>query len=156
MSQDTLLLCGQINSDSGQFTTNGAGALTITATGQAITATSGQTSLQNVVTQNISTAQQTGTVTTLSTGNTITIGTSGGNGVLRVTAAAAVTGIILSAGTRAGQVVTVVHEGAAGNTITFAASGTSNVADGASDVITGPSARSFVWDSVTSLWYALH
>lgn len=133
--QGPLTVIGTSNLDNGNLTTDGKG---------------------NLSPQTINTAQQTGTVTTLSTGNTITIGTSGGNGVLRVTAGAAVTGIILSPGTRAGQIVTVVHEGAAANTITFAASGTSNVADGASDVITGPSARSFVWDSVTALWYALH
>jgi hypothetical protein len=99
--------------------------------------------------------QQTGTVTTLSTGNTITVGTSGGNQSLRVTAGAAVTGIIIAAGTKSGQELTVIHEGAAANTITFAASGTSNVADGTSDVITGPSARTFIWDSVTALWYKM-
>lgn len=99
--------------------------------------------------------QQSGTVTTLATGNTINVGTSGGYGSVRVTAAAAVTGIILQAGTKPGQEFTIIHEGAAANTITFAAAGTSNVADGASDVITGPSARTFIWDSVTALWYRL-
>ena len=99
--------------------------------------------------------QQSGVVTTLATGNTIAIGTSGGYQSVRVTAAAAVTGIILAPGTKPGQEVTVVHEGAAANTITFAAAGTSNVADGASDVITGPSARTFIWDAVTALWYPM-
>lgn len=96
-------------------------------------------------------AEATGTVQTLSTGNTIT--TVATQGVARVTAAAAVTGIILAAGSFSGQSLVVIHEGAAANTITFAASGTSNVADGNSDVITGPSARRFIWDSVTALWY---
>ncbi len=99
-------------------------------------------------------AQKGGTVTTLTNGNTITPPVN--QGVVRVTAAAAVTGIIIAAGTTGGQKITVIHEGAAANTITFAASGTSNVADGASDVITGPSARTYVWDSVTALWYAEH
>jgi hypothetical protein len=99
--------------------------------------------------------QQSGVVTTLSTGNTITPGTSGGYGSLRVTAGAAVTGIILTPGTKPGQELTIIHEGAAANTITFAAAGTSNVADGVSDVITGPSARTYVWDSVTALWYPM-
>lgn len=102
----------------------------------------------------ISESQTAGTVQTLVTGNTIT--TPASIGVVRVTAAAAVTGIILPAGSNAGQNITVIHEGASGNTITFAAAGTSNVADGASDTITGPSARTFVWDSVTALWYATH
>jgi hypothetical protein len=47
-------------------------------------------------------------------------------------------------------VVTVINTG--GFSLTFAASG-SNVADGSSDVILTVTARSFVWDSVTSLWY---
>ena len=134
MAQDSLVLAQQIKSDNGNFATDGAG---------------------NVTASTVSDSQQTGTVTTLSTGNTITPGTSGGNGSARVTAAAAVTGIILAPGTRAGQEFTVIHEGAAANTITFAASGTSNVADGASDVITGPSCRKFKWDAVTALWYPM-
>ncbi len=95
-----------------------------------------------------------GTVQTLSTGNTIAVPAT--YNAVRVTAGAAVTGIILAPGTQQGQLLAVIHEGTAANTITFAASGTSNVADGTSDVITGPSARLYIWDSVTSLWYALH
>src|SRR6185312_6741920 len=62
-----------------------------------------------------------------------------------------VTGIILAAGTVAGQVLTVINESAF--TVTFAASGTSHVADGTSDVIAATTARKFVWDGNTSLWY---
>lgn len=131
MAQDTLLKCEQIKSDNGAVSTDGAGNATVGT---------------------LATSQQTGVVTTLANGNTLTPGSTG---VLRVTAAAAVTGLILAAGARAGQQVTVVHEGVAANTLTFAASGTSNVADGTSDVITGPSARAFVWDSVTALWYKI-
>ncbi len=76
-----------------------------------------------------------------------------GVGVSRVSPAAARTGCILSPGTMAGQEVWVVNEATAANSITFAASGTSNVADGTSDVIAGLTARKFVWDSSTSLWY---
>lgn len=125
---------GSLNSDNGNFSTDGI--LGITKVGS------------------LAEAQAAGTVQTLSTGNTIT--QVSGQGVARVTAGAAVTGIILAVGTIPGQRLTVIHEGAAANTITFAASGTSNVADGVSDVITGPSARTFVWDSVTTLWYAVH
>lgn len=99
-------------------------------------------------------SQFAGTVQTLSTGNTIAVPSN--TGVVRVTAAAAVTGIIIGAGSKPGQRLTVIHEGAAANTVTMAASGTSNVADGTSDVLTGPSARTFVWDSITALWYACH
>lgn len=99
----------------------------------------------------LSETQTLGTVQTLSTGNTVTVPLN--TGVVRVTAGAAVTGIILPPGTSPGQNLTVIHEGAAGNTITFAAAGTSNVSDGVSDVITGPTNRAFVWDSITALWY---
>lgn len=81
-----------------------------------------------------------------------TISTAG-LAVSRVAPAGAVTGVILQAGSYPGQMVWVVNESVAANTITFAASGTSNVADGTSDVINGLTGRRFVWDSVTSLWY---
>lgn len=96
-------------------------------------------------------AQAAGTVQTLATGNTVAI--SSNQSVARVTAAAAVTGIILPVGVKPGQPLVVIHEGAAANTLTMAAAGTSNVADGVSNVITGPSCRMFIWDSVTALWY---
>jgi hypothetical protein len=73
--------------------------------------------------------------------------------VVRVTASAAVTGVVLGAGYQRGQAITIIHEGAAANTIMFAASGTSNVADGASDVVSGMTSRTFVWDTATNLWY---
>src|SRR5579859_706924 len=88
----------------------------------------------NLTAQTLQGNQTTGAVQSLATGNTNTVGVFG---VVRVTAAAAVTGIILPVGSRPGQQLIVIHEGAAANTITFAASGTSNVADGASAVITG-------------------
>jgi Pectate lyase superfamily protein len=72
-------------------------------------------------------------------------------GVARVTTSGNVTGVILQAGTVAGQLVTVVNESA--NTLTMATAATSHVADGTSDVIAATSARCFVWDSSTSRWY---
>lgn len=95
--------------------------------------------------------QATGTVQTLTTGNTISVGQN--QSVVRVTAGAAVTGIILTAGTQAGQLLIIIHEGAVANTATFAASGTSNVAGGASISLQGVAAHIMVWDSITSLWY---
>jgi hypothetical protein len=79
--------------------------------------------------------------------------TTAGLVISRVNPAAARTGCILQAGTQNGQVVWVVNEAAAANSITFAASGASNVADGAADAIAGLTARLFVWDGSTSLWY---
>ncbi len=86
----------------------------------------------------------------LATAGTIT---TAGLQVSRVAPAAAVTGVILQAGTQPGQKITVVNESAF--SITFAASGTSGVADGTSDVIAANTAREFVWDSSNNLWYRL-
>lgn len=74
-------------------------------------------------------------------------------GFARFAPAAAVTGLIMEAGFYHGQTIVVANTSAAADTMTFAASGTSNVADGTSAVITGPSQKMFVWDSVSSLWY---
>ena len=85
--------------------------------------------------------------------NNGTITTTRVSSVARVSPAGAVTGIILQAGTSAGQTCLVVNEAVAANTVTFAASGTSNVADGTSSVIAGLNARLFVWDSGVNLWF---
>lgn len=74
-------------------------------------------------------------------------------GVARVAPAAARTGIILQSGTIDGQVVTVINESTTLNSLTFAVSGTSHVSNGVTSVIAGLTARRFVWDSSTSLWY---
>lgn len=68
-----------------------------------------------------------------------------------VTTTGAVTGMILTVGTADGQTVVLINESA--NSVTFAASGTSNVADGTSDVVAANTARMLVWSSTTSLWY---
>jgi hypothetical protein len=97
----------------------------------------------------IATAQS-ATAPVLATSGTIA---TAATGVSRVAPAGAVTGIILAAGTQAGQLVTVINESAAANTITFAASGTSHVAGGTGVVIAGLAKLILVWDSATSLWY---
>jgi hypothetical protein len=79
--------------------------------------------------------------------------TTAATGVSRLAPAAAVTGVIMQAGTIAGQICIVVNESAAASTITMAAAGTSNVADGTSCVIAGLTQKTFVWDSSTSRWY---
>jgi hypothetical protein len=71
--------------------------------------------------------------------------------VIRIAPTGAVTGAVLQPGTSPGQLCVVLNESAF--SVTFAASGTSNVADGASDVIAANTARTFFWDSVTQLWY---
>lgn len=72
-------------------------------------------------------------------------------GSARVNPAGAVTGIILQAGTRAGQQATVINESA--STVTFATAATSNVADGVSAVIGATKKMDFTWDSSTARWY---
>jgi hypothetical protein len=92
---------------------------------------------------------QTGSAQAVASNGTIA---TAGPEVQRVAPSGAVTGVTLQAGTVAGQRCTVVNEGASANTITFAATG-SNVADGLGTPIAGLTARSFVWDSGTQLWY---
>jgi len=76
-------------------------------------------------------------------------------GVARVTPTAARSGIILQAGTQDGQMVTVINQGSAANTLTFNTTpSTSNVADSATEGnIPGLTARTFVWSAASSLWY---
>lgn len=77
-----------------------------------------------------------------------TISTAGLD-VSRVTTSGAVTGVILQAGTYNGQRVLVSNE--SGNSVTFAASGTSNVAAGTGAVIAANTSHLLVWTG--SLWY---
>lgn len=73
-------------------------------------------------------------------------------GLSRVAPAGPVTGVVLAAGTFAGQRVTVHNESAAANSIAFATDATSNVANAAGVVIPGLGAAAFSWDSVTTRW----
>lgn len=83
-------------------------------------------------------------------GGTITLPAAGF--VQRVSATGgAGTGTILTAGTD-GQIVQILN--IAGNSITFAASGTSHVALGATCVIPALSVKQFIYDGVSSLWYS--
>lgn len=93
---------------------------------------------------------QSSTAPATATAGTIT---TSGVSAARVSPAGAITGVILQAGTFGGQEVAVVNEAIAANTVTFAASGTSNVANGTASVIAGLTARKFVWDTSTTLWY---
>jgi|SRR6266699_999373 len=81
-----------------------------------------------------------GTVPSIATSGTIN---TAGLGFSRVTTAGAVTGVILQAGTQQGQQVVVVNTSA--NSITFAVVGTSNVADGTSDVIAALTSARYSW-----------
>ena len=73
---------------------------------------------------------------------------------VRVSATRASNGVILGRGYGRGQSVTILNEGASANSIAFAAADVSHVAEGQSSVIAGMSARTYVWDEATRLWYA--
>ena len=79
--------------------------------------------------------------------------TPGPNYTVRLAPAGAVTGVIMAKGIYPGQECCLINESVAGSTITFAAAGTSNVADGASSALAGLLARALIWDSVAQLWY---
>ena len=65
---------------------------------------------------------------------------------------AARTGLILQAGTVAGQAIAVTNEDTTTiNSITFDVAATSHVAGGTTAIINGNQARSFVWNG--ALWY---
>lgn len=85
----------------------------------------------------------------LATGATIP---TAGLGISRVNPGAAVTAVVLQAGTAIGQQVVVINEAIAANTVTFDVVANSNVADGATTVIPGLRASTFVWAG-TGRWY---
>jgi hypothetical protein len=94
---------------------------------------------------------QSTTAPAITNGSTIT---TNGVGLSRVNPGAAVTGIILQAGTVPGQLVVVENIATAANSVTFAAS-SSNVADGSGDSIAGGTAGLFIWSSNEALWYRI-
>jgi hypothetical protein len=85
----------------------------------------------------------------LSSSGTITLPTAGKNQLVSNTGA--VTGMILTVGRIDGDEVTIINISA--NTVTFAVSGTSHVADGTSAIILANGKLSFVWSATQSLWY---
>lgn len=85
----------------------------------------------------------------LSSGSTISPPYALTTGVQPLTTSGAVTGVIMAAGSYTGQRVTLLNN--SGNSVTFAASGTSRVADGASDVIAANTAATYTWSG--SLWF---
>lgn len=94
---------------------------------------------------------RTGTSTTVVTGNTIS---HNGCGVAIVTgAAAAATGVIVQPGTVHGQHLTIINTSAATGTITMAAAGTSNVANGTGCIVSLTAAVHLVWNALDSRWY---
>jgi hypothetical protein len=85
----------------------------------------------------------------LSNGSTIT--PAAATGLYPLTATGAVTGLIIAPPPSGLSQITLVNQSS--SSLTFAASGTSNVADGTSDVIAALTCRTFIYDANTSLWY---
>lgn len=97
---------------------------------------------------------------TITSGGTIKTTTDGRYAIIPLSAGSAVTGVILekpsalnTPGPVNGSGLQVTCTNRSANSITFAASGTSFVADGASDVIAANHAAQFTFDPGTSLWY---
>ncbi len=91
-----------------------------------------------------------GTVQVIANGNTITLPTTGFNKLI-TSSAGSVTGIILTVGRFDGEMLTLIKTDA--GSATFATSGTSHVADGASAVLATLTRMTLVWDAGSSLWY---
>lgn len=72
-------------------------------------------------------------------------------GVSRVAPTGNVTGVLLASGSLAGQVLYVVNESAF--TITFDIAANSHVSGGVAVSIAAGAKATFVWDSITALWY---
>jgi hypothetical protein len=72
-------------------------------------------------------------------------------GVISVSAAESLTGLVLAPGSYPGQIAWVVNAG--GGSLTFGPAGTSNVADGTSDSIAALTARAFVWHAAAARWF---
>ena len=88
------------------------------------------------------------------TGNDQTITLPVAGFTKKVLAGSARTGTILPAGIADGQTLCIINtDPSAADTITFAVSATSRVADGVSAVIPGLRAMIFIWDAGTALWY---
>jgi len=121
---------GNLNSDNGNFSTDGAGNVAYNGIkGQGETAAG---SLQTLA----------------ANGNTITLVA---NTLIRhITGASAFTGLILTVGTEAGQQLILVNDSA--NAQTFAASGTSNVAEGTGANVPANGKLVLVWSANLSLW----
>lgn len=90
----------------------------------------------------------TGADTVLANGNTIT---HNGAGAMRLSNAGAVTGIIVQLGSVDGQVLRLINTSA--NSITMAAVGTSNVANGVGCILSTLSAIDLVYNANDSRWY---
>lgn len=70
----------------------------------------------------------------------------------RVITAGAVTGVILEAGVRNGQLFILTSDKDSSGSITMAAESTSNVANGVTNVIVAGTSRMYIWDATDTCW----
>ena len=90
-------------------------------------------------------------VQSIADNDTITLPSGGWVGLVATSSAANKTGVILTAGTKQGQIIRLINTSA--NSLTFAAAGTSNVADGTGSVIAALTAVTFTWESGAARWF---
>jgi len=131
------------------FTVDAVPTFSGTVTHSGTTAFSGQVTLGGAIVTSTPAAAQ----DISGNGQTITLPTAGIT--KEITAGAARTGTIITAGTVDGQLLILFNSSAAANSVTMAAAGTSNVADGTSCVIPGLRGVMFAWDSGASRWFQL-
>lgn len=84
---------------------------------------------------------------------TITLPAAGDSDCIQLNPAAAATGVIMTPGTLAGQMICLLNIAVAANTVTFAASGTSNVANGVTCVIRGREMCILRWSVGQAQWF---
>lgn len=126
--------------------TGSGGAITLTtgAAGGGGSSTVGKISLASPTSSPVATVQ------VIANGSTITLPTGGTNQLI-TSSAGAVTGILMTAGRFDGETVTLIKTDA--GSATFAAVGTSLVADGVSAIIAANTRMTLVYDAGSAKWY---
>ncbi len=87
----------------------------------------------------------------IDTAGTITLPTGGINQLVATSSAANKTGVILTAGRHDGEEIRLINTSA--NSLTFAAAGTSNVADGTGSVLAALTAMKMTWEAGAARWF---
>ncbi len=131
---------GAVAIDAGAAT-GGTGAGVTIGTTNALSVTLGKTVWTPATVVDVAGAGGTITVPTLTSSQRVTATGSAG------------TGTILAVGTIDGQILTIINVSA--NTITFATTATSHVADGVTTVIGALASKTFIWDNTTLKWYCM-
>jgi hypothetical protein len=129
--------------------TGGAGGQFVIQGGSAGTSGSGTAGTIGGVVYKVTVSSPLATSQTVASSGTITLPTAGINQL--VSAASAVTGVILVPGRLDGEEVRLINTSA--NTITFAAAATSNVALGTGSVVPANGHLRLIWSSANSKWY---